>query len=333
MKKSSSLLAFLLLGVLATPLFAQNAPELKQQPALIQSHATEEAILSAAQAGKRLVAVGDRGTVLLSDDGGRSFRQARAVPTRATLTSVSFIDANKGWAVGHWGTIIATNDGGETWMLQRTDTTTDRPLFAVQAVSPRHAVAVGLWSLVLRTEDGGERWTELALPAPPDGRRADRNLFGLFQSANILYAPAERGLVLRSADQGKTWSYLSTGYTGSLWSGVALDNGVLLVAGLRGTIYRSADQGASWQAVDSGTKSSITALTDTRGGLFAVGLDGVVLRSTDGGSHFGVVPREDRTALTAVTANTAGEPVAFSKRGVVSDLLPKPMATQAAQPK
>jgi photosystem II stability/assembly factor-like uncharacterized protein len=333
MRKIPSLLVFLLLGALATPLFAQSAPELKQQPALIQSHATEEAILAAARAGKRVVAVGDHGTVLLSDDGGRSFRQARAVPTRATLTSVSFIDANKGWAVGHWGTIIVTDDGGETWTLQRTDTSTDRPLFAVQALSPRHVVAVGLWSLVLRSEDGGDHWADIALPAPPDGRRADRNLFGLFESANTLYAPAERGLVLRSSDQGKSWSYLSTGYAGSLWTGVALDNGVLLVAGLRGTIYRSADQGATWHAVDSGTKSSITALTETRSGVFAVGLDGVVLRSTDGGSHFGTMPRDDRTALTAVIANTAGEPVTFSKRGVVSDLLPKPLATQATQPK
>jgi photosystem II stability/assembly factor-like uncharacterized protein len=129
-------------------------------------------------------------------------------------------------------------------------------------------------------------------------------------------------LVLRSDDLGNSWTYLNTGYKGSFWSGVALKDGTLLVAGLRGTIYRSADEGKTWQAVPSGTQSSITALAEVGDGVVAVALDGIVLHSNDQGLSFKASQREDRTSLTAVIANGAAKPIAFSKRGVVAELLP-----------
>ena len=75
-------------------------------------------VMAATLAGSRVVAVGDYGGVLLSDD-GKAFRQARVVPTRTVLTSVFFLDAQHGWAAGHDGTVIATVDGGETWRVLR----------------------------------------------------------------------------------------------------------------------------------------------------------------------------------------------------------------------
>ena len=296
--------------------------ELKQQAARTNAFAAEEMLLAVAAAGKRLVAVGDHGVVLLSDDDGKSFRQAKAVPTRVTLNAVSCADEKNGWACGHWGSIIRTQDGGETWTLQRTDSQTDRPLFAIHASDARHAVAVGLWSLLLTTDDGGQNWRDVKLQTPPDGGKADRNLLGLFASGKRLYATAEKGLVLRSDDLGNSWTYLNTGYKGSFWSGVALKDGTLLVAGLRGTIYRSADEGKTWQAVPSGTQSSITALAEVGDGVVAVALDGIVLHSNDQGLSFKASQREDRTSLTAVIANGAAKPIAFSKRGVVAELLP-----------
>jgi photosystem II stability/assembly factor-like uncharacterized protein len=56
-------------------------------------------------------------------------------------------------------------------------------------------------------------------------------------------------MVLRSYDQGRSWTYLSTGYKGSFWTGAATSDGTLLVAGLRGSMYRSTDEGRSWLQV------------------------------------------------------------------------------------
>jgi photosystem II stability/assembly factor-like uncharacterized protein len=60
--------------------------------------------LSVTRAGKRLVSVGERGLVLLSDDDGRSWRQARQVPVSVALTQVRFVsDSSAGrWATAAW---------------------------------------------------------------------------------------------------------------------------------------------------------------------------------------------------------------------------------------
>lgn len=293
-------------------------PALEQRPALKRPHAAQEMLLAVARAGRRLVAVGDYGVVLLSDDDGRTFRQAQAVPTRATLTSVSFADEKRGWAAGHWGVILHTADGGETWSLQRSDTAVDRPLFSLHFFDAEHGVAVGLWSLVLTTADGGRTWTEAKLPTPPEGGKADRNLFALFANGKgSLFAAAERGTVLRTDDRGASWIYHATGYKGSFWAGMALRDGTLLVGGLRGTIYRSTDDGKTWSAARSGTLSSITGFAESGDQVRAVALDGVELQSADRGATFASEQREDRLSLTAISVSEGGLVGRYSIRGVV----------------
>jgi photosystem II stability/assembly factor-like uncharacterized protein len=294
-------------------------PALKQQPAVPTTYASEATILGAAHASARIVGVGDYGVVLLSDDHGKTFRQARTVPVSSTLTSVSFADAKNGWAVGHWGVILHTADGGETWAVQRSDMNEDRPLFGVHFFDDKDGIAVGLWSLVLATHDGGAHWEPVTLPAPPGGGRADRNLLAVFADAHgTLFVAAERGMVLRSRDRGRTWDYLDTGYKGSFWTGTALRDGTLLVGGLRGSMYRSVDGGAHWQAVDSGAKSSITGIVQAKdGAVEAVGLDGTMINSVDAGATFKARQRGDRLSLTSIVAD-AGRLIRFSKRGVAA---------------
>lgn len=95
-----TLLGVILLGVSAM------AGALEAVSAAPVAHAAQAMLLGAAWAQKRVVAVGDHGIVLLSDDHGRSYRQARAVPVSSSLTGVSFADARHGWAVGHWGRLL-----------------------------------------------------------------------------------------------------------------------------------------------------------------------------------------------------------------------------------
>lgn len=319
--KRISLLAALLIGAgqsLAQSGMPPAAAPLKLQPAAKSSAAALAPMLGASRAGKRIVAVGDFGTVLLSDDEGKSFRQAAAVPLSSTLTAVAFADEKNGWAVGHWGAILNTTDGGEHWSVQRTDTAEDRPLFSVHFFDASEGIAVGLWSLVLKTRDGGRTWAPLDLPAPPEGGRADRNLFKVFASPKgSLFVAAERGLVLRSDDRGQTWRYLSTGYKGSFWSGIALADGKLLVAGLRGTLYRSTDDGKTWGAVATGSKSSLTELVAVGNRVIGVGLDGVQIESLDQGASFTWTQRDDRLSMTAAVAAGPEGVVRFSKRGIV----------------
>jgi len=326
-KVSGGLISLALSLLFAFPAFAieggappvPGAGSLKLQPAEITSAATGAMMLSAARAGKRIVAVGDHGIVLLSDTDGGDFRQAKSVPVRSTLNAVFFIDEKTGWAVGHWGIVLRTDDAGESWTAQRSDTTVDQPLFSVYFKDKDHGWAVGLWSLLLSTKDGGKTWNLMQVPPLPGGKKADRNLQKIFANRlGTLFIGAEQGIVLRSYD-GEKWAYVSTGYKGTFWTGIALSNGTILLGGLRGTIYRSADEGRSWRESKTDLKSSITDIVESGGKVYAVGLDGVDLESGDYGVSFKGTQREDRLPYTAICVNGTGKLVKFSKRGVVKD--------------
>lgn len=288
-------------------------------PAMQVAHAGKAMLLASARAGSRIVAVGDRGVVMISDDEGRSHRQARGVPTDVTLTSVDFVDEREGWAVGHRGVVLHTKDGGETWSIQRIDQSEDRPLFAVHFFDAHNGVAVGLWSRVMVTSDGGASWDSIAV-GPPDGaKKADLNLMALVADAKgRLYATGERGLVMRSEDRGRTWTYETTGYKGSFWTGLATPDGVLIVAGLRGSLYRSGDEGRTWSRVETGSQSSITGLAMVGPEIVGVGLEGLVLRSDDKGLSFRASVCPERLDLTAITGGARKQPIVYSRRGIAA---------------
>ncbi|MGN8005956.1 WD40/YVTN/BNR-like repeat-containing protein [Acidovorax sp. 22279] len=287
------------------------------RPASASAALADTAYMAAARVGDRIVAVGERGTIALSDDDGEHWRQAKAVPVSALLTDVKFVDSKTGWAVGHWGTILKTVDGGENWTLQHSDPSVDQPFFSVVFSNASEGVTVGLWSMMLRTQDGGTTWTRVELPVPPGAKRADRNLYCVFAGApGHLYIAAERGAVLRSTDNGASWEAIETGYPGSLWTGIALKDGDLLVGGLRGSLYRSSDRGSTWRALKTGTTSSITGIVQLPDGTVqAVGLDGVLLTGRENGERFEVQQRSDRTAYTAAVATAKGHGMFFTMRG------------------
>ena len=79
--------------------------------------ASRSLLLDITAAGERSVAAGERGHILFSDDQGGSWQQGK-VPTTQMLTGVHFVNATRGWAVGHDGLILVSDDGGENWRVQ-----------------------------------------------------------------------------------------------------------------------------------------------------------------------------------------------------------------------
>ena len=313
--------AFALTGAAMGTAHAQAPAALaaaKLEAARVRADIDHAMVLGAARAGRRIVAVGEAGAILLSDDDGKSFRQAQQVPADSTLTSVTFVDDRHGWAVGHWGVILHTDDGGEHWRLQRTDTATDQPIFSVAFRDLNHGWAVGLWSLLLETSDGGQTWQARKVGREQGLASATINFYSVFLGRDRqVFATGEQGTVLRSADDGQSWKALETGYKGSLWTGTETSDGELYVGGLRGNIYRSTNQGGSWHAVASGGTSSVTALLATSGGVAGVGLDGLVIDKRTAAAAFTATRVAGAPALTALVMNARGRPVWFSMQGVL----------------
>jgi len=277
-------------------------------------HPERAPLLAAARAGSRLVAAGDFGTVLLSDDDGRSWRQAVEVPTRVTLTALHFPDASRGWAVGHGGIVLATEDGGERWRVaHRADP--DTVLFSVRFSDPMRGLAVGAFGAALATDDGGRTWQAFTVG---DGEFSDRHLFQLFGDAHgRTWIAAESGVVYRS-DDGRAFTAITLPYQGSLWGGMTLPDGTILVWGMGGHVLRSTDSGASWQEIDSGTDNPLTAgLALADGRIVLAGLGGSVLVSDDRGRSFRAEVRPDRLAYTALL-EAGGGPLLMTLTGIAT---------------
>jgi hypothetical protein len=114
-----ALLWVLVAGTLAGAALAAagGARDVLDTPALKSAMASRSLLNGLALAGDRIVAVGQRGHVLLSDDGGRTWKQAN-VPLSSDLVAVSFPGPKSGWAAGHDGVVLRSTDAGATWSRQ-----------------------------------------------------------------------------------------------------------------------------------------------------------------------------------------------------------------------
>jgi len=251
-----------------------------QRPALLTPKASRATLLGLARAGDRLVAVGERGIVLVSDDHGQQWRQV-AVPVSATLTVVRFADARTGWAAGHNGVLLKTADAGATWekvldgrdvvglyqaqakaLVDRLgpDSTAaleagkqakqlladgpDKPWLDM-AVDPAGGLwLVGAYGLVLRSADGvkWEVWS-----AHIDNPKA-LHLYAVRVEGDRVVLAGEQALLLQSGNRGQDFTRLTVPYKGSLFD-VQVSGNDLVVSGLRGNVLRSVDGGHSFQAV------------------------------------------------------------------------------------
>lgn len=272
-------------------------------------------LLDVARAGDRLVAVGEWGHVLLSDDGGGSWRQTSSVPTRVTLTDVTFFDAQRGWAVGHDAVVIHTRDGGESWELQYQAPEEEVPLLSVWFENAEHGLAAGGFAMLLETTDGGETWRRRPLTANPDD---DYHLNAIFRGpGESLFIAAEAGSIYRSLDGGASWERLHPPYQGSFWGGLSLDGDAFMVFGMRGHLFRSNDLGESWRELATGTDQSLqSAITRADGSIVVVGLGGVVLTSSDGGRSFSAAIEPDRRGVAAAAEGAGGRLLLFGETGV-----------------
>jgi photosystem II stability/assembly factor-like uncharacterized protein len=324
------------LALLAGAAFGAAGPSTAAERAAEPSALAERSLLlGLSGAGGTIVAVGERGHVLRSEDGGATFTQAEAVPAQVLLTAAYLLDASRGWAVGHDETILATSDGGRTWTRQHVAPDPGDPLLDVWFADASNGVAVGAYSRYLVTSDGGATWARRDLEPTPlvaaqAGPKAgadeefdeydvppEYHYNRIVAAADRLYIAAEAGKLFRSDDRGATWKSLPSPYDGSLFGLLPLDGDSLLAFGLRGNLFRTDDAGLTWQRLDTGTVALLTdgvRLDD--GTIVVVGLSGAVLVSKDGGRTFALRARDDRLGIQGVVAGPRGDVVVAGEGGV-----------------
>ncbi|NRR33117.1 glycosyl hydrolase [Oxalobacteraceae bacterium] len=317
---------------------AALAPAALTQPAILSAKAGGAVMLALARAGQRLVAAGERGIVLLSDDNGASWRQV-PTPVQVSLVALQFATPELGWAVGHLGVVLHTADGGLSWTKQfdglqaaermaaaattpvaaraaaqlRADGP-DKPFLDLYFSDASHGYILGAYHLLFRTSDGGRSWQ-------PWQDRVDNprnlHLYGLRGAGKALYLVGEQGMLFRSRDQGASFEALASPYQGSYFGLVAAPGGELVAFGLRGSAYWSGDEGRSWRQVDTGLQQALTAgIVLADGSLALLSQGGDVLISRDQGRSFARSASSQPLPAAALAQAADGALVVAGLRGV-----------------
>jgi photosystem II stability/assembly factor-like uncharacterized protein len=308
--------------LLAASLAAPATLESELPPAewaVIARLAPRSLLLDVARGGERLVAVGERGHVLVSRDDGASWLQAK-VPTRALLTGVHMHDGRLGWAVGHDAVVLRTRDGGESWQRVHYAPQEERPLLDVWFADAERGLATSAYGELLATRDGGDTWQRRAIR---DGE--DFHLNALAAAADgTLYVAAEAGHLYRSDDAGLSWNPLPSPYEGSFFGVLPLAEGPVLAFGLRGRLFSSEDRGRSWRRIETNSEATLlTALEIAQGRFVVAGMEGTLVWGEGAFAPVRTEQRPDRHAIVALARGAAGGLLLVGEGGVGHMELPR----------
>jgi photosystem II stability/assembly factor-like uncharacterized protein len=321
--------------VLAAPL---DVPEVLTQPSIISKKALHGVMLAIANAGPRLVAVGERGTVLLSDDAGNTWRQV-TTPVQVSLVAVQFINAKSGWAVGNLGVVLHTTDGGETWSKQLdgiraadivakaastpeeqtaaqhlVNDGPDKPFLDLYFQDELNGYIIGAYNLIFKTTDGGKSWQSWQKHVTnPKGL----HLYGLRPAGGTLFLVGEQGILFRSTDHGETFKPIDSPYKGSFFGLVASKSGQIVIYGLRGNAFWSGNQGRTWKKID--TRLEVTfadGIELSDGSLALVSQAGDVLISHNHGQDFQLLPGQAHLPIAAIGQANDGSLILAGLRGI-----------------
>ncbi|TGD76066.1 sialidase [Mangrovimicrobium sediminis] len=296
-------------------------------PAIAQPRPARVALMDLTRAGERLVAVGERGVIAYSDDSGANWSQA-AVPLSATLTAVSFADAQNGWAVGHGGAILHSSDGGANWLQQFDGRQANQQLLQYaqeqvgtleQALDEADPDSEAGQDLEIAMEDAGYlvEDAQLAVETGP----ADPFLDILMLDTNRGFAVGAYGMLYTTSDGGEHWQISIGGIENpSRYHYYAIASGAdntLYLCGEAGLLYRSLDGGTHWEQLDQIYEGSLFGILTQGDAVLTFGLRGHIFRSEDRGETWTRIDSGVEQGLYGGTALPGGDIVLFGAGGQV----------------
>lgn len=264
--------------------------------------------------GHTIIAVGDRGIILRSENFGATWSKPFS-RTEERLLDVSFLDFNNGMVssanlAGGFSIVLQTFLGGRQW-LER-DILLQKELWAIEYINALTAIVVGAEGAIAKTLDGGSSWRTINSPTAND-------LLGIdFINDKSGFVVGSSGTLLQTSDGGNTWTPQTVNPKLTFWSLAFSDSSTGYIVGENGTILKSNDAGLSW------TKQT-TGLTETLFGVafvtpdtgIVVGQNGAILQTTDGGDIWKVQNSNTKNTLLDVHFFDAQHGVAVGEYGAI----------------
>lgn len=289
--------------------------------------APENLLNDADRAGERIVAAGERGHIIFSDDQGETWVQAE-VPVSATLTGVDFGTEQHGWAVGHSGVVLHSSDAGESWELQLTGIKA-----AELAIESRQEQIEEMEQKIEEAPEEEKADLEWALDdlffalenlqADLDVGPVNPFLDVWFENENHGFVVGAYGMFLRTVDGGETWKDWAPRIenpSGFHLNGITqITGGALVIVGEAGQIFVSVDGGDSWEKRESPYEGSLFGVIGTGqvNEVLAFGLRGNMFLSTDLGRSWKVVPNEAGATLNDGVVSDDGRITLVGNGGTV----------------
>ena len=269
--------------------------------AMITEKALTSMLLDIAAAGDNLVAVGERGHILYSEDGGKTWVQAR-VPVSTMLTRIFFISPELGWAVGHDGNVLVSRDGGINWELQRDGVSAQAQINEERAGRAKVQLEQ-LYEQAKAAPEDDQEDLDAALEEAAHKLKVARDALNeqvfapplmdvWFTDEERGWASGAYGTLLHTSNSGRhwdDWSHKVDNPEELHLNGVAgAPDGSLYLASEWGTVFRSQSNGAHWEPLETGYDGSFfgVLVSPASGSVFAYGLLGTVYRSRDGGENW-----------------------------------------------
>lgn len=242
------------------------------------------------------------GAILRTENGGSSWNKVPA-NTVGGFDSISFIDAQRGWAISKdaQAQVWRTTDGGRTWIAiakMRVDELDTNFLSSVQMkfVDASHGWIIETFS-IWRTEDGGISWKKGDITSRSEVK--GQPVRGSFVNAWMGWIHSSEGEVFRTKDGGKTWHVSMVAADVDLTDIIFIDERNGWLSGTNGKLYCTINGGETWQPLSVASNntviSSVHFVSKKEG--WAVGYiqqadtapragRGLVLHTTDGGLNW-----------------------------------------------
>ncbi len=245
-----------------------------------------------------VIAVGERGIILKSDDKGVTWIQVKS-PVDVTLTGISFSSKNNGWIVGHESTILNTRDGGNSWKISRYQPEDERFYMSVNFITADRGYVLGTDGELWVTEDAGKSWGLTVLSVE---EWYQNHLFALEKISNTSLVVGERGGVFTKGSEQEDWLAINSPYEGSFF-GVNKVGENFLVFGMSGNLYLLNARTQEWIKINTNTDQFLleSVSIDATGGVLVVGRGGIILVVNHKGQLIKTIQNKSRADYTAVT--------------------------------
>ncbi len=241
-----------------------------------------------------------------------------------TLNAVSVTDANTAYVAGDQAFGIRTNNTGNDWVPMNTDVSGFAlDINGILFISPTAGFTIGDVQEVLYTTNGGSTWAayssgmtdlydlSVAYAVGSDlwvcgdieagyGFLLNQSTFALSQpaaaqnkalrgicfiTANTGYVVGDEGLILKTTDNGVSWTSQNSGVDHQLNKVKFISANEGIAVGNNGTILRTTDGGANWQLTSNlGTENFNNVYYGSNNDVWVIGDGGSIMYSNNGGN-------------------------------------------------